>query len=100
MTLLAGWAALLGRLSGQQDVVIGTPMANRGRAEIEELIGFFVNTLALRLDVSGSPTVGETAGAGEGTSDRRPAASGHSVRAGGGDCCSRCAVWRTARCSR
>jgi len=52
MTLLAGWAALLGRLSGQEDVVIGTPVANRGRAEIEALIGFFVNTLALRLNVS------------------------------------------------
>ncbi len=59
MTLLAGWAALLARLSGQPDVVIGTPVANRGRLEIEGLIGFFVNTLALRLDVSGSPTVGE-----------------------------------------
>ena len=59
MTLLAGWAALLGRLSGQQDVVIGTPVANRGRVEIEGLIGFFVNTLALRLDLSGSPAVGE-----------------------------------------
>ena len=59
MTLLAGWAALLARLSGQQDVVIGTPVANRSRMEIENLIGFFVNTLALRLDVSGSPTVTE-----------------------------------------
>ena len=59
MTLLAAWAALLARLSGQEDVVIGTPVANRGRAEIENLIGFFVNTLALRLDLSGSPTVGE-----------------------------------------
>jgi len=59
MTLLAGWAVLLGRLSGQQDVVIGTPMANRGRVEIENLIGFFVNTLVLRVDVSGRPTVGE-----------------------------------------
>ena len=39
--------------------MIGTPAANRGRAEIEELIGFFVNTLALRLDLSGSPTVSE-----------------------------------------
>ena len=58
MTLLAGWGALLARLSGQQDVVIGTPVANRGRVEIEGLIGFFVNTLALRLDVSGSPSVG------------------------------------------
>ena len=59
MTLLAGWAVLLSRLSGQQDVVIGTPTANRGRTEIEGLIGFFVNTLALRIDLSGSPTVSE-----------------------------------------
>jgi amino acid adenylation domain-containing protein len=59
MTLLAAWAALLSRLSGQQDVVIGTPITNRGRAETEALIGFFVNTLALRLDLSGSPTVHE-----------------------------------------
>src|SRR6266853_1216198 len=59
MTLLAAWAALLARLSGQQDVVIGAPVANRSRMEIEGLIGFFVNTLAIRLDLSGSPTVGE-----------------------------------------
>ena len=59
MTLLAGWVALLGRLSGQKDVVVGTPVANRGRREIEGLIGFFVNTLAVRVDVSGSPRVEE-----------------------------------------
>ena len=59
MTLMAAWAALLARLSGQQDVVIGTPVANREQKEIEELIGFFVNTLAVRLDLSGSPSVGE-----------------------------------------
>ncbi|HET7464916.1 MAG TPA: amino acid adenylation domain-containing protein, partial [Longimicrobium sp.] len=59
MTLLAGWSAVLGRLSGQDDVVVGTPAANRGRAEIEGLIGFFVNTLALRVDLSGTPTVAE-----------------------------------------
>jgi len=59
MTLLAGWGALLARLSGQQEVVVGTPVANRGRREIEGLIGFFVNTLALRLDFAGSPSVGE-----------------------------------------
>ncbi|HEX2080603.1 MAG TPA: non-ribosomal peptide synthase/polyketide synthase [Longimicrobium sp.] len=59
MTLLAGWATVLGRLSGQDDVVIGTPTANRGRREIEGLIGFFVNTLALRVDLSGAPTVAE-----------------------------------------
>jgi non-ribosomal peptide synthetase component F len=59
MTSVASWAALLARLSGQEEVVIGTPSANRGRREIEGLIGFFVNTLALRVDVSGSLTVGE-----------------------------------------
>jgi non-ribosomal peptide synthetase component F len=52
-------AALLSRLSGQQDVVIGAAVANRGRVEIEPLIGFFVNSLALRLDLSGDPSVGE-----------------------------------------
>ena len=47
----------MARLSGQQDVVIGTPAANRSRLEIEKLIGFFVNTLAVRLDVAGSARV-------------------------------------------
>ena len=59
MTLLAGWAVVLGRLSGQNDVVVGTPVANRGRREIEGLIGFFVNTLALRVELSDAPTVAE-----------------------------------------
>ncbi|HEX8695266.1 MAG TPA: amino acid adenylation domain-containing protein, partial [Longimicrobium sp.] len=62
MTLLAGWATVLGRLSGQDDVVIGTPTANRGRREIEGLIGFFVNTLAVRVDLAGAPTVAELLG--------------------------------------
>ena len=62
MTLLTAWAVLLARLSGQQDIVVGTPVANRGRVEIEPLIGFFVNTLALRIDLTGSPTVGEMLG--------------------------------------
>jgi hypothetical protein len=62
MTLLAGWATLLSRLAGQEEVVIGTPVANRARAEVEPLIGFFINTLALRLDLSNSPTVGELLG--------------------------------------
>ncbi|MGH7618874.1 MAG: amino acid adenylation domain-containing protein, partial [Gemmatimonadaceae bacterium] len=57
MTVLAGWAAVLSRLSGQSDVVIGTPTANRTRTELEGLIGLFVNTLALRIDLSGGPTV-------------------------------------------
>ncbi|HEY6348111.1 MAG TPA: amino acid adenylation domain-containing protein [Candidatus Angelobacter sp.] len=59
MTVLAGWAALLARLSGQEDLVIGTPVAGRERVEIEGLIGFFVNTLALRVDLNGPPTVTE-----------------------------------------
>jgi amino acid adenylation domain-containing protein len=59
MTLLAAWAAVLGRLASQTDVVIGTPAANRHRAEIEGLIGFFINTLALRIDLAGTLTVGE-----------------------------------------
>jgi amino acid adenylation domain-containing protein len=59
MTLLAGWAVVLSRLSGQDDVVIGTPSANRGRSEIEGLIGFFVNTLPVRVDLSGAPTGAE-----------------------------------------
>ena len=59
MTLLAAWAALLTRLSGQHEVVIGSATANRTRTEIEPLIGFFVNTLALRIDVSGAPTASE-----------------------------------------
>ena len=59
MALLAGWSVLLSRLSGQDDLVIGTPVANRQRAEIESLIGFFVNTLALRVRLEGDPSTGE-----------------------------------------
>ncbi|HEY6927002.1 MAG TPA: amino acid adenylation domain-containing protein, partial [Steroidobacteraceae bacterium] len=57
MTLLAGWSILLARMSGQNDVVVGTPIANRQRLEIESLIGFFVNTLALRIRLDDEPTV-------------------------------------------
>ncbi|HWN45605.1 MAG TPA: amino acid adenylation domain-containing protein, partial [Thermoanaerobaculia bacterium] len=55
MALLAGFATLLARYGSQPDVVVGTPVANRGRTELEDLIGFFVNTLALRVDLSGGP---------------------------------------------
>ena len=55
MTLLAAYAVLLGRYSGQDDVVVGTPAANRNHAGTEDLIGFFVNTLVLRADLSGDP---------------------------------------------
>lgn len=56
MTLFASFAVLLHRYSGQEDFAIGTPIANRNRAEIERLIGFFVNTLALRINLSAKPT--------------------------------------------
>ncbi|MGB7921863.1 MAG: condensation domain-containing protein, partial [Pyrinomonadaceae bacterium] len=56
MTLLAAFQTLLARYSGQDDIVIGTPIAGRTRAEVEPLIGFFVNTLVLRSDLTGDPT--------------------------------------------
>jgi amino acid adenylation domain-containing protein len=59
MTLLAAWQTLLGRYSGQEDVVVGTPIAGRTRVELEGLIGFFVNMLALRADLAGDPTWAE-----------------------------------------
>jgi amino acid adenylation domain-containing protein len=59
MTLLAGFKALLYRYTGQADIVIGTPVAGRNQAEVENLIGFFVNTLALRTDLSGNPSFRE-----------------------------------------
>ena len=61
MTLLAAFQALLRRYSGQDDVVVGTPIAGRTRAEVEGLVGFFVNTLVLRTDLSGDPTFAELA---------------------------------------
>jgi len=65
MTLLAGWAALLSRLSGQQDVVIGTPVANRGRVEIEGLIGFFCEHAGVAFGSVRLADGGRVAGAGE-----------------------------------
>jgi amino acid adenylation domain-containing protein len=55
MTLLAAFKIMLHFYTGQDDIVIGTPIANRNRLEIEGLIGFFVNTLVLRTDLSGDP---------------------------------------------
>ncbi len=59
MTLLAAFQVLLYRYSGQEDICVGTPIANRTRAEIEGLIGFFVNTLVMRGDLSGGVTFRE-----------------------------------------
>ncbi|MFG2133721.1 MupA/Atu3671 family FMN-dependent luciferase-like monooxygenase [Streptomyces sp. NPDC048751] len=55
MTLLAGYATMLHRVTGQTDIVIGTPISDRPE-RAEHLVGFFVNTLALRFDLSGDPT--------------------------------------------
>ena len=59
MTLLAAFQALLARYTGQKEIVIGSPIANRNSVETEALIGFFVNTLALRTDMSDDPTFHE-----------------------------------------
>ena len=59
MTVLAGFQALLSRWSGTTDVVVGTPVAGRTQGETESVIGFFVNTLALRTDLSGNPAFAE-----------------------------------------
>ena len=59
MTLLSAFQVLLSRYSGQEDIVVGSPIANRNFAELEPLIGFFVNTLPLRGDLSGDPSFRE-----------------------------------------
>ncbi|MEU0032372.1 condensation domain-containing protein, partial [Streptomyces sp. NPDC006335] len=62
MALLAALSVVLGRHAGLDDVVVGTPVANRNRVETEDLIGFFVNTLVMRTDLSGDPTFAELLG--------------------------------------
>lgn len=59
MMLLAAFKTLLYRYTGQEDILVGTPIANRNRKEIEGLIGFFVNTLVLRSNMAGNPTFRE-----------------------------------------
>ncbi len=56
MTLLAAFVTLLSRYSGQEDIVVGSPIANRNRSEIESVVGFFLNTLVLRTQLQGDPT--------------------------------------------
>nr|QEO74045.1 condensation domain-containing protein [uncultured bacterium] len=62
MTLLSAFETILQRYTGQDDIMVGAPIANRNRIEIENLIGFFVNTLVLRTDLSGDPTFKELLG--------------------------------------
>ena len=62
MSLLAGFQTLLSRYSGQDQIVIGTDVANRTTTETEQLIGFFINLLALKTDLSGNPTFRELLG--------------------------------------
>ena len=59
MTCLAAFATLLARYAGQLDLLIGTPMTNRSRPELESIVGLFVNTVVLRVDLRNSPTVSE-----------------------------------------
>ncbi|MFG1958317.1 amino acid adenylation domain-containing protein [Nonomuraea sp. NPDC049028] len=59
MVLFAAYLVVLSRRSGQRDLVVGTPIANRDRIEYEGLIGFFTNTLAIRADLSGEPSFAE-----------------------------------------
>jgi amino acid adenylation domain-containing protein len=59
MTLLAAFKTLLYRYTGQEDILVGTPIANRNRSEIERLIGFFVNTLVMRTDLGETPSFRE-----------------------------------------
>ncbi|MEU3569123.1 amino acid adenylation domain-containing protein [Kitasatospora sp. NPDC036755] len=54
--VLAGWSVVLSRLTGRTDIVVGVPVANRGLGSFSELIGFFVNSVAVRVDLSNSPT--------------------------------------------
>jgi amino acid adenylation domain-containing protein len=59
MVLLAAFQALLGRYSGQDDIAVGTPLANRNRADVEPLIGFFLNSMVIRTDLGGDPSFAE-----------------------------------------
>lgn len=62
ITLLTGFAVLLSRYSGQEDVCVGTPISGRNRTEVEGLVGFFLNTLVVRARLNGRPTFREALG--------------------------------------
>lgn len=62
MTLLAGFNVLLYRYTGQEDIIVGTDVANRNSSEVEDIVGFFINQLVLRTNLSGNPTFKELIG--------------------------------------
>ncbi len=80
MTLLTGFQVLLSRYSGQQDIVIGMPIASRSHPEIEGLIGLFANTLPLRLKASRQSKFPRCIGANQRGGSRCLCASGHTIR--------------------
>ena len=84
MTLLAAFQVLLSRLSGQDDIVVGSPIAGRRHPETEGLIGFFLNTLALRTDLGGEPELPRAAGPRAGDDARRLRAPGRPLRGAAG----------------
>src|SRR5262249_35671040 len=86
IALMAAFKVLLMRYSGEEDVVVGTVIANRTREEVGELIGFFVNTLVMRTDLSGKSEFQRDGQAGARGCSGRLCPSGGAVReAGGGD---------------
>jgi len=62
VTMLAAFDALLARYSGQDDIVVGIPVTNRNEADLEGLVGFFINSVAVRTDLSGEPSFQEVVG--------------------------------------
>ena len=81
MTLLAAWQALLHRYSGQTDIVVGTPIANRTLPELQPLIGYVAHSVALRTDLGGDPTFRELLGRVREVMLRRAEPPGRALRA-------------------
>jgi non-ribosomal peptide synthetase component F len=83
MTLMAAFTAVLARYSGQDDFILGVPIANRNHVASEDLIGDPVNTLPIRTDVSGDPTFRTHLSTGQKHAPGRLRASGHALRQAG-----------------
>ena len=72
MVLLAAFNVVLARYTGQEDILVGSPIAGRRRTELENLVGLFVNTLVFRTDLAGNPSFRDAAWAGFGRVPWRP----------------------------